>query len=106
MSESESPFVDAVVAAPIRKLWEEYSDGLRLEKEASVEIAELSMGRERGEPEDKTKSGRSPVVCGSKRERRLFSARAGQREGWPLGARRTEQPCLNGSVFDDRIVMT
>ena len=104
MRESESPFADAVVAAPIRKLCEEYADGSRFENEASVEIAELSIGRERGDPEDKLNSRRSPVACVC--DSSLLSARAGQREGWPLGARRMEQPCLKGSVFEDLIVRT
>ena len=63
MRESESPFADAVVAAPIRKLCEEYTDGSRFENEASAEIAELSIGLERGHPEDKINSWRSPVAC-------------------------------------------
>ena len=62
MRESGSPFVAAVVAAPIRKLCDENDTGLRLQYEASIEMAELSVWRERGDPDDKVNSGESDVV--------------------------------------------
>ena len=55
IKDSGRPTAEAVVAAPIRKLCEEYVEWLRPAREANCLIARVRVWREKGEPEVRTK---------------------------------------------------
>ena len=53
MRQSGRPIDEAVVAAPIRKLCDEYEEGSKPTYDTSCLIAELSVRRKRGYPEER-----------------------------------------------------